>query len=61
MFKKIVKFALLLMMIIGAFIAVANFTKSDLQSAGFRVVTYYPNVPACNGPPKDCNDFTHRE
>ena len=61
MFKKIVKFILLVMMIIGTFIVVVNFTEADLQCEGFKVVTYYPNVPACDGPPKDCNDFTDPE
>jgi hypothetical protein len=58
MFKKIVKFILLVMMIIGTFIVVVNFTEADIQGGEMKVVTYYKNVPACYGPPKDCNDFT---
>lgn len=49
------------MMIIGTFIVVVNFAEADLQCEGFKVVTYYKNVPACYGPPKDCNDFTDPE
>ena len=58
MFKKIVKLILVVMMLIGVFIAVANTFESDLQSAGFKVVTYYEHIPDCYGDPKDCNDFT---
>ena len=58
MFKKIVKLVLVVMMLLGIFIAVANTFQSDLNSAGFKVVTYYEDIPDCDGPAKDCNDFT---
>ena len=59
MIKKIAKLVLVVLMIIGAFIAVTNvFFDANLQSEGFRVVTYFEDIPDCSGPPSDCNDFT---
>lgn len=60
MFKKIVKYALLVLMVIGVVIATANFVDSNLESndgVGEKV-TYYPSIPDCSGDPKDCYDFT---
>ncbi|UCH96059.1 MAG: hypothetical protein JSV88_04195 [Candidatus Aminicenantes bacterium] len=58
MLKKIVKVILVVMMLFGAFIVVTNLTEPELQGEGLVIVTYYKNVPACYGPPVDCNDFT---
>ena len=57
MVKKIVKLVLVVMMLVGIFIAVANTFQSDLHSE-FKVTTYYKDIPDCDGPAKDCNDFT---
>ena len=58
MIKKIVKLVLLVMMVVGALVIVSNLADTQLKSEGFKVVTYFENVPDCYGPPSDCNDFT---
>ena len=58
MVKKLLKIMLLVLMLLGAIIAVNNFVAKDLHSGDFKVVTYYPDEPDCYGDPKDCNDFT---
>ncbi len=46
MFKKIVKFFLLVMMLLGAFVVITNFIAPDLHGK-FSVKTYYPEIPDC--------------
>ena len=61
MIKKFAKIVLLTAMVLAAVISVTNFTGTNLQSQGlegFRVTTWYEDIPDCYGPAKDCNDFT---
>jgi hypothetical protein len=56
MLKKIVRFILLVMIILGAFVVVTNFMEPDLHG-GFSIKTYYPEIPACKDFDNDCNVF----
>jgi hypothetical protein len=56
MFKKIVKFILLVMILLGAFVVVTNFMEPDLHGK-FSIKTYYPEIPDCRDFEKDCNVF----
>ncbi len=59
MSPKLMKTFLVLLMVVGAIIAMANVFSPELQSkAALRVVTHYQEPPDCSGPPLDCNDFT---
>ncbi|MGD2090290.1 MAG: hypothetical protein PVH61_29205 [Candidatus Aminicenantes bacterium] len=56
MIKKIVRFILLVMIILMAFVVVKNFMEPDLHG-GFSIKTYYPEIPDCRDFEKDCNVF----
>ena len=59
MIKRIVKYALCVLIILGVAISIANFFQPELHSDEFpRIVTYYKNPPDCYGDPTNCNDFT---
>jgi len=58
MIKKIVKYALCVLIILGVAISIANFFQPELHGEFPVVTTYHPEDPDCYGPAKDCNDFT---
>jgi len=58
MIKKIVKYALCVLIILGVVISIANFFQPELHSVEFPKLTYYKTIPDCSGLPKDCNDMT---
>jgi hypothetical protein len=60
MIKKIVKFILVVMMLVGAFIVFTNLTAPVLHGK-FYITTYYPEIPDCKDFPLDCNVFVDEE
>jgi len=58
MIKKIVKYALCVLIVLGVAISITNIFQPELHSESLKIVTYYPDIPDCSGPAKDCNDFT---
>ena len=58
MIKKIVKYALFVLIILGVAISITNFFQPELHGEFPVLKTYYSKIPDCGGDPKDCNDFT---
>lgn len=59
MIKKIVKYALCVLIVLGVVISIANFFQPELHGEFPKIVTYYENPPDCYGAPTNCNDFTN--
>ena len=60
MIKRIVKYALCVLIILGVAISIANFFQPELHSVVFPKLTYDSEIPDCTGEPKDCNDMTNQ-
>jgi len=58
MIKKVLKYALCVLIVLGVAISIANFFQPQLHSEFPKVVTLHENPPDCYGEPLDCNDFT---
>lgn len=58
MIKKILKYALCVLIVLGVVISIANFFQPELQGEYPRKVTLHENPPDCYGDPGTCNDFT---
>jgi hypothetical protein len=58
MVKKISKVVLVVLMLLGAFIAVSNMLDFDLQGSARGWVHYDKDKPACEGIGDTCFDFT---
>jgi hypothetical protein len=56
MIKKTLKIILIVMMLIGAFIAVSNLLQKDVYAG--KWVKYLPEVPDCKGEGHTCYDMT---
>jgi len=58
MIKKIVKYALCFLIVLGVVISIANFFQPELHSVEFPKLTYESEIPDCLAPEGECNDMT---
>lgn len=58
MIKKIVKYALCFLIVLGVAISIVNFFQPELHSVEFPKLTYDKTIPDCVSPEGGCNDMT---